>query len=86
MLKPSGIFIASLGSSESEEWIEEDWFSAPMYWIHFGPETNTQHISSVGLIIEIDEIEELVNPGHGETERHHWALARKPHNPETATN
>lgn len=77
-LKPGGLFLASMGSSDSKQWIEEDWFGAPMYWSHFGPETNSRLIADTGFESKLDEVTELVNPHDGEIERHHWILAKKP--------
>jgi cyclopropane fatty-acyl-phospholipid synthase-like methyltransferase len=77
-LKPGGTFLASLGSEDSENWIEEDWFGAEMYWSNFAPEFTRQLIEKSGLEIEIDKIEELISPDDGETERHYWVQARMP--------
>lgn len=34
-------------------------------------------VEDIGFEIEAAEIEELINPGDGDTERHLWLVARK---------
>ena len=77
-LKPGGAFMASLGSSDSEEWIDNNWLGAPMYWSHFDPEKSRELLKNSGFEIEEERIEELINPADGETERHYWVTTRKP--------
>jgi len=76
-LKPGGIFTSSHGSSDSEEWVDPNWFGASMYWSHFAPEVTQRLVRDAGFEIESADIEELINPGDGDTERHLWLVARK---------
>ncbi len=79
-LKPGGIFLATLNSTESENWVEEDWFGAPMYWSGYAPERTKEMIAESGFVIESARIEVIsgLETTDGEPERHLWVVARKP--------
>lgn len=82
-LKPGGVFLATLNSTESEDWIEEDWFGAPMYWSGYAPERTREMIEESGLVLESANIEVIsgLEMTDGEPERHLWVVARKPNSP-----
>ena len=48
-LRPSGVFVASMGDSGSEDVIENDWLGAPMFFSQFDAATNSQLIRLAGL-------------------------------------
>jgi cyclopropane fatty-acyl-phospholipid synthase-like methyltransferase len=80
-LKPGGLFLATFASTESENWVEEDWFGAPMYWSGFPPDRTKEMIEESGFAIDSANIEEIYGPEseeEGEPERHLWVVARKP--------
>ena len=79
-LKPGGIFLATLNSTESENWIEEDWFGASMYWSGYSPEHAKEMIKESGFVMESARIEEIhgLEKTKAEPERHLWVVARKP--------
>ena len=47
-LRPSGTFAATLGTSDSSEDVEEDFFGAPMSWSHFDTDTNRRLVAGAG--------------------------------------
>jgi len=68
-LRPGGLFAGTLGTSDSPEDVEEDFFGAPMYWSHFDAETNRVLLREAGFrIVQADEIRD-------EGERHLWVIA-----------
>jgi SAM-dependent methyltransferase len=80
-LRPGGILLATLGSRESEETVE-DWLGAPMFFSGFEPETNEQLLRAAGFELLESRVETMrepeSEPGHGpETVAFHWVLARR---------
>lgn len=69
-LRPNGLFAATLGTTDSPEDVDEDFFGSPMYWSHFDAETNRRLLQDVGF--EIEQADELVDEG----ETHLWVIAR----------
>lgn len=54
-LPQGGFVLVTMGASEWEG--EEDFFGAPMWWSHYGPEKNRRLIEAAGFRIIHDEIE-----------------------------
>jgi SAM-dependent methyltransferase len=75
-LRPNGLFIASMASTGSERWVEEDFFGAPMYWSSFDADTNEQMIRDAGFEIESADLVTLEFDEEEET--HLWVVARRP--------
>lgn len=80
-LRPSGILLATLGSRESEETVE-DWLGAPMFFSGFEPEANERLLRAAGFDLLESRVETMrepeSEPGHGpETVAFHWVLARR---------
>jgi len=56
-LRPGGMFAGTLGTSDSAEDVEEDFFGAPMSWSHFDAETNRRLLREAGFDVEqADEV------------------------------
>jgi SAM-dependent methyltransferase len=56
-LRPGGLFAGTLGTSDSPEDTEEDFFGAPMSWSHYDAETNRRLLVDAGFSIEqADEV------------------------------
>ncbi len=56
-LRPRGMFAATLGTSDSPEEVEEDFFGAPMSWSHFDADTNRRLVADAGFGVEqADEV------------------------------
>jgi SAM-dependent methyltransferase len=74
-LRPGGLFVAGLGAASLESGVEEDWHGAPIYWSHFGSDTNRRLIEDAGL--EILSSEEVTGEEDGEHVTFCWVVARK---------
>jgi len=75
-LRPGGLLVASLATTGSETWIEDDFFGAPMYWSSFDAETNERMVEEAGFDLESAEI--VAQTFDGEDESHLWIVARRP--------
>ena len=64
-LRPAGVFAATLGTSDSPEDVEEDFFGAPMSWSHFDAETNRRLMADAGF--DVEQADEVFDEGE-------WAL------------
>jgi cyclopropane fatty-acyl-phospholipid synthase-like methyltransferase len=62
-LKPSGYFIATLGSENEEAYTEDDFFGTTMYWSNFGKEQYTKMLLETGF-----KIFHYSSTGHGYTD------------------
>ena len=69
-LKPGGLILVTMGSSEWEG-EEENFHGARMYWSHHGPEKNIEIVSKAGFDVLLNEID--TSGG----EKHQIILARK---------
>lgn len=74
-LAPGGLFLATLGASDSPEWTGE-WLGEPMFFSSYDAETNRQLLRAAGFELEIDDIEVTHEP-EGDVD-FLWILARKP--------
>jgi cyclopropane fatty-acyl-phospholipid synthase-like methyltransferase len=70
-LRPSGLFVASFGSSEGD-WLGE-WLGIPMFFSHHDPEETKRLINDAGLRLEQVELVEQDN----EKATFLWIAARK---------
>ena len=74
LLNPSGLIFLCLGASNLPEDKYENYLGSPMYWSHFGAETNVQMLRTIGFKILYSEIvEDASSPGSG----HLFILAYK---------
>ena len=56
-LRPGGLFAGTLGTSDSPEDLEEDFFGAPMSWSHFDAATSRRLVRDAGFDVEqADEV------------------------------
>ncbi|SRR5579875_1407993 len=74
-LRPGGLFVATLGVSETEDGYEADWLGAPMYWSHYESATNQRLITEAGLHI-ISAREETTDED-GSPVTFLWVVARR---------
>jgi SAM-dependent methyltransferase len=77
-LKPDGLFLASLGATDSPDWIG-DWLGRPMFFSSFPADTNRALLMAAGFELLIDEVLETVEP-EGPVP-FHWVLARNHRRP-----
>jgi SAM-dependent methyltransferase len=71
-LKPGGVFMASLGSGQCEEWSGK-WLGAEMYFSHYDSDANKRLVCDAGLTIERAEV---VNQDN-EDAQFLWIIARR---------
>jgi SAM-dependent methyltransferase len=80
-LRPGGVFCATLaGGGNTFEETEPDWLGAPMFFVGQTLEDDRRMLEGAGLEIELSEIREEEEEGHG-TVSFHWAITRKPRPP-----
>lgn len=75
-LRAGGVLVAALGSRPSEGDIEEDWLGAPMYFSHYGSETNRRLVEAAGLEV-VNAVDETSDED-GAPATFLWVVARKP--------
>ena len=71
-LKPGGLFLATLGASDIENW-EGEWLGVPMYFSGHRPEKNRQMLTAFELVA--DDVVPITEPEGSVT--FHWVLARR---------
>lgn len=76
-LRPGGRLMLSLGASNTEDEVQEDWLGVPMFFAGFEPEENERSLLDVGFELELSETRSQVEEGEGEA-TFHWVIARKP--------
>jgi SAM-dependent methyltransferase len=60
-LVPGGLFLATLGSTDSPDWIGE-WLGRPMFFSAYDADTNRRLLADAGFELLIDEVIETVEP------------------------
>lgn len=75
-LKPGGLFVAAMGTTDAEAQFSPDWLGAPMYWSHFDSQTNQRLIREAGLQ-SLSAREETAEED-GVPVTFLWVVARKP--------
>ena len=58
-LRPGGMALLSLGTSDNPSGFEPDWHGAPMAWSHFDADTSIKLLREAGFDIDWSEIEEF---------------------------
>lgn len=71
-LRPGGLFLATLGAADLEEWRGE-WLGVPMYFSGYDPPRNRELLASFELVA--DEVVTISEP-EGDVS-FHWVLARR---------
>jgi SAM-dependent methyltransferase len=75
-LKPGGLFVAAMGSTDVEVQFSPNWLGASMYWSHFDSQTNQRMIEEAGLQLVRAQEETALEDGVPVTFL--WVVARKP--------
>lgn len=73
-LAPSGLLLASFGTSDTEAWTG-DWLGTTMFFSSFPPETTRRLLSEAGFELDLDELVPMLEP-EGEV-AFHWVLAHR---------
>lgn len=76
-LRPGGRFMLSLGSSDSQDEVQEDWLGVPMFFAGFEPDKNERALRGAGFELELSETRSEFEDGEGEVTLH-WVIALKP--------
>jgi len=76
-LRPGGRFMLSLGASDTDDEIEEDWLGVPMFFAGFEPDANEQALLEAGFELELSETRSEIEGG-GQEVTFHWVIARRP--------
>jgi cyclopropane fatty-acyl-phospholipid synthase-like methyltransferase len=75
-LRPGGWLLTTMGTSGSDDEVEDDWLGAPMFFASFDPETNRSLLTEAGFEIVHDRVIAHDEPGHGPVS-FMWVLARR---------
>lgn len=51
MLKPAGLFVATMGAGDLPDSVEPDWLGMPMFFSHFDGNTNEELVKEIGFDI-----------------------------------
>jgi cyclopropane fatty-acyl-phospholipid synthase-like methyltransferase len=79
-LRPGGRLMLSLGASDTEDEVEEDWLGVPMFFAGFEPDVNERSLLDAGFELELSEERTQLEEGEGQA-TFHWVIARKPVGP-----
>jgi SAM-dependent methyltransferase len=71
-LRPGGLFLATLGAGDIEDW-QGEWLGVPMYFSGYDPARNRELLSSFELVA--DEVVTIAEP-EGDVS-FHWVLAQR---------
>jgi hypothetical protein len=71
-LRPNGLFLATLGASDIENW-QGEWLGVPMYFSGYEPAENRRLLAAFELVA--DEVVSITEPEGPVT--FHWVLARR---------
>jgi SAM-dependent methyltransferase len=76
-LLPGGRFMLSLGASDTDDEVEQDWLGVPMFFAGFEPDANERALLDAGFELELSETRSEIEAG-GQKVTFHWVIARKP--------
>lgn len=51
MLRPSGVVLLCMGSSDVEEEVSTNYYGVPMYWSHYDADTNVKMVEACGFTV-----------------------------------
>jgi len=75
-LAPDGLFLAALGTSDTESWIGE-WLGTTMYFSSYPPERNRLLLGDAGFELLLDELVTTREPEPDGEATWQWVLARR---------
>lgn len=75
-LRPGCLFFATMGAGDAPGGVEQDWLGAPMYWSHFGAETNRALVRQAGFMLDSAEV--VAEDEDGQQVQFLWVIAHKP--------
>jgi SAM-dependent methyltransferase len=77
-LRPGGWLLATLGTADADDAVDEDWLGAPMFFASFGEEANRHLLERAGFELAEARVVPFEEPGHGLV-RFMWVLAQATH-------
>ncbi len=75
-LRPGGRFMLSLGASDTDDEVEEDWLGVPMFFAGFEPDANERSLLDAGFELELSETRSEIEAG-GQEVTFHWVIAQE---------
>ncbi|MBA3431228.1 MAG: class I SAM-dependent methyltransferase [Actinobacteria bacterium] len=76
-LRPGGAFLATMGCGDDPGSVEDGWLGVPMFFSHYGAETNQQLVREAGFVlVEADIVTETEH--EDEEVSFLWVVAQKP--------
>jgi cyclopropane fatty-acyl-phospholipid synthase-like methyltransferase len=75
-LAPGGLFLASLGISDTEAWTGK-WLATTMFFSSYPPETNRSLLRAAGFELLRDEVVPIVEPAPDGEAAFQWVLGRR---------
>ena len=76
-LREGGYLLATIGTANAQDEVDDDWLGAPMFFASYDEEWNRRALGSAGFVLEEARVVPLEEPGHGVVS-FMWVLARKP--------
>ncbi|MGB2874202.1 MAG: class I SAM-dependent methyltransferase [Gaiellaceae bacterium] len=74
-LRPGGRLLATMGTADADDEVEDGWLGAPMFFASFDEETNRRLVAAAGFELVEARVVPFEEPGHGLV-RFMWVLAR----------
>ena len=75
-LRPGGLLLASLGTTDTSGCVDPDWLGVPMYFSHYGAEEYRIILRALGLLPVFDQ--EITHHEDGHPVSFLWVILKKP--------
>ena len=75
-LREGGYLLATMGTANADDEVEDDWLGAPMFFASFGEAENRRMLGDAGFEVIEAKVIPVEEPGHGLVS-FMWILARK---------
>lgn len=75
-LRRGGVLVATMGSCDCEEWVEQNWLGAAMFWSHYDADRNRALFVEAGF--DVVSTEEVTTTEDDAEVTFLWVVARKP--------
>jgi SAM-dependent methyltransferase len=75
-LREGGYLLATLGTADAEDEVDDDWLGAPMFFASFDEPANRRMLTDAGFDLVESKVIPIEEPGHGQVS-FMWVLAFK---------
>jgi len=75
-LREGGCLLATMGTANAQDEVDDDWLGAPMFFSSFDEAVNRRLLADAGFELIEAKVIPVEEPGHG-TVSFMWVLARK---------